>query len=500
MKKNGFNTMLLITLATFGGKLLGIIRDMLISYHYGTTQLTDAFFLALSIPTMILGIFTASTDSAVIPQYIRIKTKMTQKDADRNFSSIINTLLIIAIAVCVIIFIFPHFFVEIFAGGFKKSSILIAAKFLRIFAPIGVLHMLYCFFCTYNAAYGKNTARTILAFFPNLLLVFSLCFFYDEDLIYLSITYVLANVFCVLLPMLEMRKIRYIHYWKIDYKSTEYKHFWTLFIPIMGGAVLADVQQYVDKYLGSSIIGGISYLNYGNKLINIFDSILVVGMGVVLLPMLSRTENKKDNREFSIIASKVTRYLLEILIPCLTFVFGLAIELITVLFGRGKFDDNSIYIVSMVLRAYSPLIIFMPLTAIFSKFFQAKEMNKIPFKVNCVSVMINLFLSIVLKKYCGVVGIALATTIAMIVEVVMYVYLINKKIGWNIYELNLRVLIKLIIPSILSIITGRFVQLLIKFSVAKIVVEGIVIVAFFVGWYYIFLKEDFLFWIKKLKV
>ena len=55
----------------------------------------------------------------------------------------------------------------------------------------------------------------------------------------------------------------------------------------MGGALLNDIQQYVDKNLCSGFEGGISYLNYGSKLVNIFDSVLVVGIGVVLLPLLS---------------------------------------------------------------------------------------------------------------------------------------------------------------------------------------------------------------------
>ena len=73
MKKNGFVSIALwLTLASVIGKVLGFLKDILISYYYGSSASTDAIFLALSIPTIILGVFTSSTDSAIIPQYNRL--------------------------------------------------------------------------------------------------------------------------------------------------------------------------------------------------------------------------------------------------------------------------------------------------------------------------------------------------------------------------------------------------------------------------------------------
>ena len=43
-KQNGLNVVLLITFCTILGKALGIVRDSMISYYYGATAETDAFF------------------------------------------------------------------------------------------------------------------------------------------------------------------------------------------------------------------------------------------------------------------------------------------------------------------------------------------------------------------------------------------------------------------------------------------------------------------------
>ena len=98
----------LLTISNIIAKILGFGKDILISYYYGTSDLTDGFFLAFSIPTIIIGVFTASTDSAIIPQYNRLYLTAGRKEADQNFSNIINRNYFICNYMC-----FPEFFCRI---------------------------------------------------------------------------------------------------------------------------------------------------------------------------------------------------------------------------------------------------------------------------------------------------------------------------------------------------------------------------------------------------
>lgn len=487
----------LITCATFFGKILGVLRDCLLSYYFGTTSETDAFFLALSIPTILLGVFTASTDSAVIPQYKRVCFESSKETADQLFSSIVNFLSIIAFIVSVIILVQPSIFVKIFAMGFNKETVLIANDYLRIFSFVGLLHLLYCFLCTYNAAHKKNTVRTILAFSTNFIVSFVLIFFHN-DLKYIAYAYLIANLVCAVLPVYEMKKLQYHHTFKIKVIDKEFKKFWVLFVPIMGGALLADIQQYVDKNLGSSIIGGISYLNYGNKLITIFDSIFVVGIAVVLLPMLSDLENNRKSESYSKICSKVTRLLIEILLPFMTIIMILSKEFIMLLYGRGRFNETSVLIVADVLEAYSPLILLIPLMTIFSKYFHAKELNRIPFIINLIGVIINIILSIVLKGIFGLVGIALATTIATIIEVVLFVIIISIKIQWDKSELGLRHLLLIFIPFILCLVLYYFRIKTFHNYLLSIIINSAIIGGIFFISYLFFMRKDVLYWLNKV--
>lgn len=488
-----------ITIATIIGKVLGIVKDSLISHYYGASNETDAFFLALSIPTILLGVFTASTDSAIIPQYTRIMRTESKEKADRLFFSIVNSILLVCVFVCVLILLFPEIFVKIFAPGFDNVAIWRASEYLSFFSSVGVFHMLYCFLCTYNAVYKRSNIRAILSLFTNFIVVFTLIIIKDAGLYYLAITFLLSNVICGLLPIAEMKKIGFTYFGKIDYKNSEYRRFWVLFIPIMSCALLNDIQQYIDKNLCSGFEGGISYLNYGSKFVNIFDSVLVVGIGVVLLPILSNINVKNDKKEFSKISSKLTRYLLEVLVPFFVILFAVPTPLIMLLFGGGQFDRTSINEVSAVLKAYSALIVFMPIKTIFSKLFYSKEMNNIPFTLSAIAVGINILLSSILKEFIGVQGVALATTIASVIEIVAFVIIIKKRIQWDRSEINITVIGKIIFPIILSICLINLLDRLWKNYLVNLVICSFVIFVIFISWYYIVFREDIMYIFSKMK-
>ena len=499
MKKHDeIQVVILITVCTVFGKALGIFRDILISNYYGATQETDAFFLALSIPTIILGVFTASTDSAIIPQYKRVMAQNSKLVADNLFSKIVNSLSLIAILSGLVIFLLPNYFIKVFATGFNQNTSEIATRYLRIFSPIGFFHLLYCFFCTYNAAHRKNIVRSILAFLNNMILVLVLLFTGSTGLVYIAFAYFLVNVLCAFLPLIEMSRLGYIHKFKTYDTHGEYGKFIIIFFPIMGGALLNDIQQYVDKNLSSSIEGGISYLNYGDKLVNVFDSILVVGLGVVILPLLSDLENEKDYQKMSRVSSKVTRMMLVLLIPCMIVLISSSKELITLLFGRGKFDAKAIENVTLVLLAYAPLIVITPLITIFSKFFYVKEMSDFPFKINFFGVVLNTVLSILLKIKFGVVGVASATTISMLVETFAYVIFIEKYVKWDRKELQFRHYLGMLLPTLISLFAVFCIPLKLDL-ILQIATKSVFIGCIFLLFYCVFLKEDVVFFVVRLK-
>lgn len=430
-QSNTIKIMLSITLANILGKILGFIKDILISYYYGTTSLTDAYFLAMSIPTLILGVFTSSTDSAVIPQYNRIISQRGRGEADDLFSVICNILGAVGIGVSVTILLFPSVFLKIFAPDFASAYVGTACTFLRIFSFCGFLHILYCFFCTYNIIYNRIAARAILAFLTNLILVIAVVICHDKKMIVVSIGFLLGSLLSAILPIAVAHGAGYRYKWGFCCKNPEVGRYFVNFLPIMGTAFLADVNQYIDKFLVSSVEGGLSSLNYAFRLTSIFDSVLIIGVGIVLIPKLSNANLKEDKTEFIDTVCLTIKYLILALIPIVIIGAIFNYEIIEIVYKRGKFEDNAVFLVAQIFICYVPGVVLLPLQTVLAKVFHSREDTKTPLKINICTTLLNIVVSIILFQYLGVPGIALGTTIASMSNCTLLIICIIKEIGWN---------------------------------------------------------------------
>lgn len=493
-KKKAFSVALLITASNILGKVLGFGKDILISYYYGASAITDSIFLAMSIPLLILGVFTSSTDGAIIPQYNRISTLEGKESADKNFSNILNSILVISLIMSLLMLLFPTFFINIFAPGFNEVQREYSIGFLRIFSFFGFMHIIYCFFSTYNTIYTRVIPRAILSFTTNLLVIIALLIYPDSNMLMLSLAYFLGNILSAIIPTISALKNGYkysICYFRFD---DEMKKFINLFIPIMGVALLTNLNMFVDKFLSSKMgPGSVSYINYASRLTTIFDSMLIVGLGVIIIPILSQSRTNNDIIKFNKNATHVIKLLIIALSPIMVICMILSTQIIEVIYMRGEFKIEAVTIVSAVFFSYSPQILALPLQATMAKIFHSIENTKTPFYINVISVGVNIFLSVLLAVYLGIKGIAIATSFSVILADLLLIYKMKKLIGWDNAIFNFKELSKIIICVLITMIVVRFSISLVSGSLLEVITGSISGVIAYLVSFALIMKKDFLY-------
>lgn len=422
---------LFITAANFLGKLLGFLRDILISNYYGATAQTDAFFLALSIPTILIGIFTSSADSTILTQYMRISAgEEGRRGADRYFSNIINLLTIIATVAAVFTLLAPEWVIFLFAPTFQGEQLALACTYLQIFSFAGLLHIWYCFFCSYLLCYEKTTVRILLSFFTNVLVTLALFCIHDTGMYALSIAYLVGAIFSALFPMISSFRSGYIYFPVLSVKRYHFPDFIRFFLPIMGSALLADLLLYADRLLSSFLeAGSLSALNYGSKLINIFSEITVIGIGAILLPVLTRLQVDQQQEKFRHTVSAVCFCVITALAPLALLVVIYAGDLVSALYLRGEFTTENARMVSGTMQAYGIQILLSPLQVILVKTFHSANRTGWPFRVSLITFFLNICLSILLMQGMAVYGIALGTSVSMLVGCILLLGSFHREYG-----------------------------------------------------------------------
>lgn len=481
----------LITAANFLGKLLGFLRDILISNYYGATAQTDAFFLALSIPTILIGVFTSSADSAIMSQYGRIsQSDEGRRGADLYFSNIVSILTVISTCIAVFTLIAPQYILFLFAPTFQGEQLSAACAYLRLFSFAGLLHIWYCFFCAYLLCYERTSSRILLSFTTNLLVVLALLWCHDTKMYGLCISYLVGVIFNALLPIANAYRTGYRYRPVLSLREHHFPEFIRFFLPIMGSALLADLLLYCDRFLSSFLAeGSLSALNYASKIISIFDNICIVGIGAILLPVLSRYQLSDQREKFRFTVSAVCFGVILVLFPIAVLCILYSDDLVAALYLRGAFTSENARVVGAAFRAYGMQILLISLQAILVKVFHAVGETKWPFRVSLITFFTNVILSFLLMLRYQVIGIALATTISVFLGCFLHFARFQRLYGWSSDFFSLRQIISLLFCTAILFLVHTLMPAFSSPWLHLILSGGTAFLAYAVAAFFLFRKE-----------
>ena len=125
-------TAIAIMLITIISKIFGFVRDIILSYFYGASNVSDAYLISQTIPSVIFGFIISGLVAGFIPIYTNILQDQKEKDANDFMNNIITVLLIICTGIIIIVFPFAEGVVKLFASGFEGETLQLAVKLSKI--------------------------------------------------------------------------------------------------------------------------------------------------------------------------------------------------------------------------------------------------------------------------------------------------------------------------------------------------------------------------------
>ena len=215
----------------------------------------------------------------------------------------------------------------------------------------------------------------------------------------------------------------------MDIKAKYLKAMILLLGPILIGVVIDDLNSIVDKSVASFLdYGSITVLDYAYRLNAIFLDGLISPVGLILLPILAASYNKRKYVKFVDTYEKTFELMSLIVIPISFVLVFYSHQIVTIFYGRGAFDKESIYMTSNALKLYSIGLLPMAGKLVYSKIFYSTNDTKTSMIDGVITLLMNLVLNIIFVKNYHYKGLALATTITNWVTFFRLSILINKKV------------------------------------------------------------------------
>ena len=435
---------MLRALSTVGGftmmsRVLGMLREMFMAAFLGTSVFTDAFYLALRLPNMFRRVFgEGAFNSAFVPLFGRQLTE-GKKDEAHHFARVAFSWL---------------------GGGLLLATLVIIPGmpwFGRIIAPVAgpeiyepmvaygriMFSYLLCMALSAHLSGVLNTLGnfSLPAFAPvvlNILMLIVLAVIVplahlQGELMHIG-TLVSWSVCAAGFAQLAML---WVGCWRCGVKiypvvpkvSPEMKRLVVLMGP---GALAASVQQinlFVGSAIASSTAAAVSSLNYADRLFQLPNGVIGVAFGVVLLPEITRLI--RSDREIGAndaIGRGILFSMLLTLPAAMAFIVAPA-AFVGPVYERFQFTAADTQAVSMALAAFAIGLPAYVLMKVLQAAYFARENTRSPMFMGMVNVAVNVVASLILFPRIGFVGIAIATSLAGWVNVVLLVIGLHGRLG-----------------------------------------------------------------------
>lgn len=417
-----------MSLGTLSSRVLGVVRDVLLAAFFSRT-VTDAFVVAFRLPNMfrrLLG--EGSLSVSFIPIYIERRTpqqgqgeEAALKSAQDLASGILTLLVIVAGVLSALGVIFMKELMALLVGG---DGFLAVDGKLEITIYLGRIMFGYLFLVTLYAYYMAiaNAWKKFLvpAMAPALFnLVFILFALVPDGLLgfepgeYLAWGVLVGGV-------VQMALVGHL-LWKMGILPRLRWRPWSVggvkrvlvnMVPGVVGLGVLQLMSLVNVNLASRLPeGSHSYIYWGDRILELPQSLIAVSLGAALLPTLSQLHAEKLDEMLNT-AREHLQLLLFLTLPSAVGLFLIAQTLSEALFMRGQFLRSDAVITANIIQIYALLLMASSFSRVLVPSFYARKNTWLPATVSAVTLVFHVFVALWSTDRYGLLGLVGATTLS----------------------------------------------------------------------------------------
>lgn len=427
----------MMSIAVFISRIIGLVRDTVMAFFFGTTWLNDAFIVAYKIPNLLRLLFgEGALSSAFVPLYNKIGIERGHKE-QINFALQVVSILCFCLSVLTLLgLFFAPWIVRLLYPGLAFQTKLLAIDLSRIMLPylfliglsstlIAILNSHDYFFMTGLSSALLNIGMLSTIFIPWLI------FKPDrETLVYWAAWGVIVGgILQTVINFPYLRKVGYRFKVILKFKGEAIEAMWKRFIPSMIGIGVREINVIADSLMASFLpVGSITALEYGNRLIHVPMGIFAVSTGMALLPKYSRAITSRDYEDLNQSLRFSAISLAYVMLPITMLIFLLGDDAIYLLFQRGAFDARASLMTMQALVFYGIGLLFFSLNHTITPLFYAAGDTRTPVKIAGLMVTLNIVMNFILMQFLQHRGLALSTSITAIINYSVLLWQIHKRI------------------------------------------------------------------------
>ena len=392
------------------------LKESVFAYFYGANSITDAYTVAIQLPTILFSLISTAISNVALPYYSKELNSNSQAAATHYASNLMTVITILSLGIIAICEIFASPIVSIFAPGLAVEAKTLATLLFRLVLPTIVLTELMNINTSILNVHKSFVLPSLVSIVLNVTYVSFIALLSGSWGIHAAlwgtvIGTVLEFGYSVLLRRRFMK-----YHWVCDPKDDNMISSVKKAVPVFIGIGAAEINKLVDEMVSSFLEAGyISMLNYASKLSTAISSLLIHGITTVVFPEFAESAAKDDDKRMADSFLFSMQLIILLMGPIIVGGTALSTEIISIVYKRGAFTETAVLQTAPLFACYLVCLMFTAFRQVSSRVFYSYGDTSTPMKNSFIGIVINIILDVTLVKFMGAIGLALATTVATMI-------------------------------------------------------------------------------------
>ena len=406
---------------TLVSRILGLVRETLVASVYGAGPLTDAFFVAFRLPNMLRRLFAEGAfTQAFIPVLAQSQQESPQET--RRVLDAVATMLfwVLTVVVAVGVVAAPGL-VWLVASGLRQDAETfgIAVLMTRWMFPYILLISLVALAAAILNLSKRFAAPAFAPVLLNVSIILAALFlgrFFDPPVLALCAGMMIGGVLQLLWQVPSLVKIGLLPRirftpWKA-LKDPAVQRVLKNMAPTLLAVSVSQFSLIINTQIASWLApGSVSWVSYGDRLMEFPTSLLGIAMGTLLLPSLSQANAAGNTQRYSDLLDWGLRLALLLATPAMVGLALMAKPLTALLFHYGAFSTHDLLMTSHTVRAYGAGLVALTAVRILAPGFFAKQDVRTPVKIAVTVLVCTQLMNLVLVPWLAHAGLALSISL-----------------------------------------------------------------------------------------
>ena len=419
----------LLSLGNVSSRVLGLVREQVISYFFGASVYVSSFRLADRVFRLLYDLIVGGMLSgALVPVFSEYASR-DRHDLWRLASALLTLIVLIVALIVLGIEVLAVPLARLLAAGQTPAEQLVTARFFRLMAPGLMLLSMSSVLLAILYALKRFRFAALATAVYNLGIVIGVPLLAGRfDVFSLALGVILGATLqlLVLLPDLRDVRLRLSFYWR----HPGLRRIAVLYFPVAISLVAGMAQGLFDGRLATFTgPSSLAYMANATTLVQFPLGLVAMAVSYAALPTLAQFAASTDMDAYRRTLARVLRLVMYLSIPAAVGLFVLAEPVVRLVFEHGAFTPADTVETARALRVYAIGLSFAAIDWPLNYAYYARQNTLTPTVVGIAAIGVYLMVALTLMEPLGMVGLVWGDTAKHFSHALMMITLTRRDVG-----------------------------------------------------------------------